>query len=254
MLQIEEIQSPREKILSLIAEEGIKIKESFTFSLVHPFTGGCLNGIHDFEGMQRNSKGERSPFTLIVPQFTDLDEKEQAIDLAYLWGHYLLMKDKPWWLEIFHTESYLVKKLGWRKAKEICLKQEVIEAPRKCFKFFEVNDQEFEKRRNLSLSGSNRPLLDGIKIIGRFSGLLFNIYLRILMILLVVWGLQFSGAMQYIPFKSFVFSERLLGIGNEHYVLSGQEIISVSSSLYLVVLMCYMIFEVFKALGSKSFK
>ncbi len=250
--QKEELHSPKEKILSLMVEEGIEIKESFSFSLTQPFTGGYLKGIHEHnaEEVSMIFKGERNPYTLIVPKFTDLNEKEQAIDLAYLWGHHLLMSDKPWWLEVFHPDSYLVKKLGWRKAKEICLKQEIIEVPKKCFKFFEVNDQEFKKRRQLSLSKSYRPLLDGLKIVGRFSRLLVSLYLRTLMILLVIWGLQFSGAIQYIPFKTIVFSEKLFGIGNEHYVLSGQEIINVSSSLYLIVLITYVLFESFKALGN----
>ncbi|TKI79803.1 hypothetical protein [Bacillus mycoides] len=246
MSQKEEIQSPKEKILSLMVEEGVEIEESFTFSLIQPFTGGYLKGIHEFGEMKRVHEGERNPYRLIVPQFTDLNEKAQAIDIAYLWGQYLLMKDKPWWLEIFHSDSYLVKKLGWRKAKEICIKQEIIEAPRKCLKFLEINDQEFEERMKLSLSESHRPFFDGIKIVGRFSSLLFNLYLRCLIILLVIWGLQFSGAMQHIPLKTTIFSEGLFGIGNQYYVLSGQEIISVSGSLYLAVLITYMLFEGFK--------
>ncbi|MCR6856567.1 hypothetical protein CN432_09565 [Bacillus thuringiensis] len=248
MSQKKEMQSPKEKILSLMVEEGIEIKESFSFSLIRPFTAGYLKGMYDLEEKCRGYGVERNSNTLIVPQFTDLNEKEQAIDLAYLWGHHLLMNNKSWWLEVFHPDSYLIKKLGWRKAKEICIKQGIIEVPRKSFKFFEVNDLDFESRKKLSLNHSYRPLFDGLKILGRFSRVLVSVYLRILMILLIIWGLQFSGAMQYIPFKTIVFSEKLFGIENEHYVLSGQEIIDVSGSLYLIVLITYILFEGFKAL------
>lgn len=242
----EEVQLPKGKILDLILKEGVEIEESFSFSLNHPYTGGYLKGMYDLEG-------KRHPYTLIVPKFTDLNEKEQAIDLAYLWGHHLLMKDKPWWLEIFHPDSYLVKKLAWKKAKEICIKQEIIKVPEKTFVFFEVDDPTFEERKQLSLSYSYRPLFDGIKIVGEFSRVLVSLYLRILMLLLVIWGLQFSGAMQHIPFRTIIFSEKLFGLGNEYYVLSGQEIICVSNSLYLASLITYMLFEAFKyALGRRS--
>lgn len=246
LLQEEEIKSPKERILNLMLGEGIEVEESFSFSLNQPATGGYLKGMYDLEG-------EQHPHILIVPQFTDLNEKVQAIDLAYLWGHHLLLKDKPWWLEIFHPDSYLVKKLAWKKAKEICIKQGIIGMPQKIFKFFEVNDLEFEKRKKLSLNHSYRPLFDGLKIVSQVSSLLLSLYLRVLIILLVIWGLQFSGAMQHIPFRTIIFSEKLFGVGNEYYVLSGQEIFSVSGSLYLAVLITYMLFEGLKyGLGRRS--
>ncbi|MGH1053114.1 hypothetical protein [Bacillus cytotoxicus] len=123
--EIKKQDSPKERILTLIKNEGINVRESFNLSLFYPNVGGNLEEkvcLDEFAVMTNSSKAITS---VLVPKFTDMNEKEQAIDLAYLLAVYMVRKEKKW-LRMFSLNSYITSRIAWKKAEEICIEQKLL--------------------------------------------------------------------------------------------------------------------------------
>uniref|UniRef100_UPI003F497230 hypothetical protein n=1 Tax=Bacillus multifaciens TaxID=3068506 RepID=UPI003F497230 len=242
LLEKEDVKSPKEKMLKLIAAEGIEIEESFNLSVESPLCGGYLKERVYFNTVDVVSHSgtlisQKSVFTIVVPKFTDLTEKEQAIDLSFALALLKLLKEKRW-TDIFSRNSYTVAYFAWKKAEKICMEEEIISNPKKKLKIFSCKDQVFTARKKQSLYESLEPSLFFMKrVVKLFKGLL-AVYIYSWVFSLFIWALHSSGAILYFPF-----------LNDEEFArqtLEGQQIAAFANSFFLFLLWVYIFVFIFK--------
>ncbi|MEK7019794.1 hypothetical protein [Bacillus sp. FSL R9-9410] len=227
LLEKEDVQSPKEKILRLIDAEGIVVEESFNLSIARPFLASHLmETTYSYE----NGKID-SVYTILVPKFTDLTEKEQAIDLSFVLALYRLRKEKRW-TKLFVLNSFVLTKLAWKKAEKICKENGIIPEVEKFLKLFRSKDWDFEERKKLVLYESLIPF----KTLYTWLKSVVKIYLFSWIFVLFIWALHSSGAIMYFPFSNNLFG------GIEQ--MNGHDIAAMSSSLFMMGITFYIFMSV----------
>lgn len=244
LLEKEDVQSPKEKMLQLIAAEGIEVEESFNLSVESPFCGGYLKerffySFSNEEGHKGIFNQPKSIFSIVVPKFTDLTEKEQAIDLSFVLALIRLLKEKRW-TDIFTRDSYIVASFAWKKAENICMEEGIISNPKKIFGMSFCKDEVFKERKKQSLHESLEPCLFFLKRVMKLCKLLLATYISSWSIALFIWTLHSSGAIAYFPF-----------LNDEEFArqtLEGQQIAGLANSFFLLLFCFYITIFSFKIL------
>ncbi|MBU4643165.1 hypothetical protein [Bacillus toyonensis] len=238
------VESPKEKMLQLIAAEGIEVEESFNLSVESPFCGGYLKErlFYSFSN-EEDRKGifiqPKSIFSIVVPKFTDLTEKEQAIDLSFVLALIRLLKEKRW-TNIFARDSYAVASFAWKRAEKICMEEGIISNPKKIFGMSFFKDEIFKERKKQSLHESLEPCLFFLKRVMNLCKLLLATYISSWSIALFIWTLHSSGAIAYFPFLN---DERFA-----RQTLEGQQIAGFANSFFLLLFSLYIVIFIFKSL------
>lgn len=175
----------KEKILEIIKNEGINIKSSFDYSVQHS------SSYHQWIRVVRNHE-EETYHTVTIPTFTDDSDVEQAIILAYELGHYFVWKSsskikRSVLYTGLNTSDYINDKLTWKKAKEILVKEGIIDE-----KGDEDQKKAFEDFLQIKYSRSvKNPLFSIIRAISRICKRL--VYYLIYSYLLVGFFLVFEA-------------------------------------------------------------
>lgn len=120
--------SPKEKMLQRIEKKGIQIKKSFNQSVIGLDYGGGVSFTSRVSVGEDQKNKVKPLYLLILPQFTDLGDAEQAIDLAWGLANYELLHKKSskrnGLLELFNPNaSYFRHKRLWEEAELICINE-----------------------------------------------------------------------------------------------------------------------------------